>query len=85
MLRKVGDPSLRDLEILRYKPDLKWEEFSTLRYVKDNGYVNMYKKYIDLMQYTTLHKLCKYISTQKILIRRIISIMLVGLKKWIMT
>lgn len=66
MLRKVGDPSLRDLEILRYKPDLKWEEFSTLRYVKDNGYVNMYKKYIDLMQYTTLHKLCKYISTQKI-------------------
>lgn len=66
MLRKVGNPSLRDLEILRYKPDLKWEEFSTLRYVKDNGYVNMYKKYIDLMQYTTLHKLCKYISTQKI-------------------
>lgn len=66
MLRKVGDPSLRDLEILRYKPDLKWEEFSTLRYVRDNGYVNMYKKYIDLMQYTTLHKLCKYISTQKI-------------------
>lgn len=66
MLRKVGNPCLRDLEILRYKPDLKWEEFSTLRYVKDNGYVNMYKKYIDLMQYTTLHKLCKYISTQKI-------------------
>lgn len=66
MLRKVGDPSLRDLKILRYKPDLKWEEFSTLRYVRDNGYVNMYKKYIDLMQYTTLHKLCKYISTQKI-------------------
>lgn len=66
MLRKVGDPSLRDLKILRYKPDLKWEEFSALRYVKDNGYVNMYKKYIDIMQYTTLHKLCKYISTQKI-------------------
>lgn len=66
MLRKVGDPRLRDLEILRYKPDLKWEEFSSLRYISDNGYVDMYKKYIDFMQYTTLHKLCKYISTQKI-------------------
>lgn len=66
MLRKVGDPRLRDLEILRYKPDLKWEEFSSLRYVRDDGYVDMYKKYIDFMQYTTLHKLCKYISTQKI-------------------
>lgn len=66
MLRKVGDPRLRDLEILRYKPDLKWEEFSSLRYISDNGYADMYKKYIDFMQYTTLHKLCKYISTQKI-------------------
>lgn len=66
MLRKVGDPSLKDLKILRYKPDLKWEEFSSLRYVKDNGYVDMYKKYIDFMQYTTLHKLCKYIDAQKI-------------------
>lgn len=66
MLRKVGNPSLRDLEILRYKPDLKWDEFSSLRYIHDNGYVDMYKKYIDFMQYTTLYKLRKYISTQKI-------------------
>lgn len=66
MLRKAGNPSLRDLEILRYKPDLKWDEFSSLRYIHDNGYVDMYKKYIDFMQYTTLYKLCKYISAQKI-------------------
>lgn len=66
MLRKVGDPGLRDLEILRYKPDLSWDEFSSLRYISDNGHVDMYKKYIDFMQYTTLYKLCKYISTQKI-------------------
>lgn len=66
MLRKVGNPSLRDLEILRYKPDLKWDEFSSLRYIHDNGYVDMYKKYIDFMQYTTLYKLRKYISVQKI-------------------
>lgn len=66
MLRKVGNPSLRDLEILRYKPDLKWDEFSELRYVHDDGYACMYKKFIDLMQHTTLYKLLKYISKQKI-------------------
>lgn len=66
MLRKVGDPSIRDLKILRYKPDLKWDEFNELRYIQDNGYLDMYKNYIDLMEYTTLHKLCRYISEQKI-------------------
>ena len=30
MLRKLEDPAIRDLEILRYKPDLKWEEFNDL-------------------------------------------------------
>ena len=69
MLKKLGDPGIRDLEILRYKPDLKWEEFSTLRYITDNGHIDMYKKYIDLMAYTTLHKLTRYISEQKITTR----------------
>ena len=66
MLRKVGNPRLRDLEILRYKPDLKWEEFSDLRYIEDNGHTDMYKKFIDFMRYTTLHKLRKYMQQQKI-------------------
>lgn len=66
MLRKVGDPSIRDLKIIRYKPDLKWEEYNELRYIQDNGHIDMYKKYIDLMEYTTLHKLLRYISEQKI-------------------
>ena len=35
MLRKLEDPAIRDLEILRYKPDLKWEEFNDLRYIRD--------------------------------------------------
>lgn len=69
MLRKLKDPGIRDLEILRYKPDLKWEEFSTLRYITDKGYIGMYKKYIDLMTYTTLHKITRYISEQKIATR----------------
>lgn len=66
MLREVGDPSIRDLEILRYKPDLKRDEFQTLRYITDNGRANNYTNYIDMMKYTTLHKVCRYISDKKI-------------------
>lgn len=66
MLCKVGDPGLKDLEILRYKPDLKWNDFKELRLIQDVGYVGTYKNYIDLMRYTTLHKLCRYINEQKI-------------------
>lgn len=66
MLRKVGDPRMKDLEILRYKPDLKWNDFEELRWIQDNGTKDNYKKYIDLMEYTTLHKLRRYISEQKI-------------------
>ena len=66
MLRKIGDPRIKDLEILRYKPDLKWNEFEDLRWLQDDGYLDVYKKYIDLMRYTTLHKLHRYISEQDI-------------------
>lgn len=66
MLRRVGNPEMRDLAILRYKPDLKWEEFEDLRYIKDDGYANFYEKYIYLMRYTTLHKLCRYINRNRI-------------------
>lgn len=66
MLRKIGDPRIKDLEILRYKPDLKWNEFEGLRWLQDDGYLDVYKKYIDLMRYTTLHKLRRYISEQNI-------------------
>lgn len=69
MLRKLKDPGIKDLEILRYKPDLKWEEFSTLRNITDNRHIDIYKKYIDLMTYTTLHKITRYISEQKIITR----------------
>lgn len=65
-LRKIGDPSLRDLEILKYKPDLKFEEFQDLRYLQDDGYSKSYTKYIDLMRFTTLHKMRRYINDQHI-------------------
>lgn len=66
MLRRLKDPSLKELEILKYKPGLSWDDFNTLRYVKDNGHYRMYRKFADLMQYTTLHKLTRYLSEQKI-------------------
>ncbi|MCD7824572.1 MAG: PcfJ domain-containing protein [Clostridiaceae bacterium] len=66
MLRRLGNPRMRDLEILRYKPDLKWEDFNNVRYIHDNGHVDMYKKFIDFMQYTTIHKLTRYMTEQKI-------------------
>lgn len=66
MLRRVGNPGMRDLQILQYKPDLKWEEYEILRYVRDDGWADMWKKYIDFMQYTTIYKLDKYINSQKI-------------------
>lgn len=67
LLRETKDPRIRDLEILRYKPDLTMDEFEEIRYIQDNGYMNMYQKYIDLMEYTTIHKLLRYVSEQKIL------------------
>ncbi len=67
MLRKVGDPRLKDLEILRYKPDLKWNDFEELRWIQDVGYVGSYKNYIYLMRYTTLHKLLRYIREKEII------------------
>lgn len=67
MLRRLGDPSFRDLEILKYKPGLSWDDFNTLRFVKDGGHYQMYRKFADFMQYTTLHRLNRYLSEQKIL------------------
>ena len=66
MLRRLKNPSLRDLEILKYKPGLSWDDFNTLRYVQDNGHYRLYRKFADFIQYTTLHKLTRYLSEQKI-------------------
>lgn len=66
MLRRIGNPSIRDLEILKYKQGLSWDDFTTLRYVQDCGTYRLYRKFADFMQYTTLYKLTRYIEKQKI-------------------
>lgn len=66
MLRRLKDPSLRDMEILKYKPDLSWNDFTILRHIQDYGTYRMYRKFVDFMQYTTLHKLTRYMQDQKI-------------------
>ena len=66
MLRKLADPSVRDVEILRYAGKIRQEDFNILRYIHNDGYTRMYRKYLDMRRYTTIYKLDKYISKQKI-------------------
>ncbi len=66
MLRKIGDPSVRDLEILQYAGAIRQGDFDILRHIHDDGYARMYRKYLDMRQYTTIYKLDKYINKQRI-------------------
>lgn len=66
MLRRLKNPTFRDLEILKYKQGLSWDDFTTLRYVQDCGTYQMYRRFADFMQFTTLHKLTRYMHDQKI-------------------
>ena len=66
MLRKIGDPSVRDVRILQYAGEIRKEDFDILRYIHDDGYDRMYEKYLDMRQYTTVYKLKKYIDKQQI-------------------
>lgn len=66
LLRTVPDPSLRDLKIIKYAGMMKEDDFHSLRLVHDNGIANIYEEYIDLMRHTTLHRIQRYITEQKI-------------------
>lgn len=67
MLRKIGDPSIRDLRILQYAGEIRQEDFNILHYIHDDGYDRMYEKYLDMRRYTTIYKLHKYIDKQRII------------------
>lgn len=66
MLREVGNPTVRDVMILRYAKEIRQEDFKLLRYIHDDGYDKMYEKYLDMRQYTTIYKVDKYINKQRI-------------------
>ncbi len=71
ILRNQSEARYRDIRIMKYYrekygTDILEKDFDSIRYIHDAGYSNMYEKYIDFMEYTTLHKLQSYISTQKI-------------------
>lgn len=66
MLMNLKNPDVRDLEILKYAGTIRDEDFRTLRNIPDSGYLEMYKKYIDLMEYTSLHKIMKYFEKAKL-------------------
>lgn len=66
MLREIGNPSVRDVMILRYAKEIRQEDFKLLRYIGDDRYDKMYEKYLDMRQYTTIYKVDKYITKQRI-------------------
>lgn len=66
MLRRIGDPSMRNLSILQYAGEIRQEDFDILRYIHDDGYDQSYRKYLDMRRYTTIYKLNKYITKQRI-------------------
>ncbi len=66
MLRQIGDPSVRDVMILRYAGEIRQKDFEMLRYIHDDGYDKMYEKYLDMRPYTTIYKVKKYIDKNSI-------------------
>ena len=62
LLRAVGDPTVRDVMILRYAGTISQQEFNILRYVQDDFYDKMYEKYLDMRPYTTIYKVKKYVN-----------------------
>lgn len=65
-----NNPRIRDVKIIRYAEQtgkrLTVKDLRELSFVKDDGYMDLYEKYIDAMEYTTLHKLTAYITKQNI-------------------
>lgn len=62
LLRAVGDPTVRDVMILRYAGTISQQEFNILRYIEDDFYDKMYEKYLDMRPYTTIYKVAKYVN-----------------------
>lgn len=62
MLRAVGDPTIRDVMILRYAGAIRQKDFDILRYIEDDFYDKTYEKYLDMRPYTTIYKLKKYMD-----------------------
>ena len=65
-----NNPKARDFRIVKYAAEqgirLTLNDLKELRLVTDNGYFDFFKYFIDAMKYTTLHKLTRYLTEQKI-------------------
>lgn len=66
MLRRIGDPSMRDVRILQYAGEIRWEDLEMLRHLHADRYDRTYEKYLDMRRYTTIYKVIRYINRQKI-------------------
>lgn len=71
ILRKQKTAKYRDIQIMKYyvftlHKDIPEKDFDKLKYVHDMGHTDLYKKFIDFMKYSTIHKLSRYLNEQKI-------------------
>ncbi|MCU7380482.1 PcfJ domain-containing protein [Clostridiales Family XIII bacterium ASD5510] len=65
MLVQKKDPSMKDLKILQYANKIKETDFMVLSNTPDIG-VSLYKGYINLMKFSSLHKINKYLQKAKL-------------------
>ena len=72
LLREVtgGNPEARDLRIVKHAAHkgirLTADDLRELRYVHDEGRYDYFDEFLDAMEYTTIHKLKKYLIKQNI-------------------
>ncbi len=62
MLRAIGDPTAREVMMLRYAGTISQKEFDMLRHMRDGLGCRTYEKYLDMRPYTTIHKVKKYVD-----------------------
>lgn len=72
ILRKQSYVRYRYLKIAHYYKlvkgkDITESDFNELKFIQDCGRADMYKNYIDLSVYTSIHKLVDYINKQRII------------------
>lgn len=66
MLREIGNPSEIDVKILQYAGDISQGDFDILRNIMDDGWGEIYQKYLNMRKYTTIYKVDKYIKRKRI-------------------
>lgn len=71
MLARKGDPSIHDLKIMQYAQKISEDDFLTLSKISEDVGYDIHEHYIDLMRYTSLYKINKYLDKAGLLGQKI--------------